>query len=86
VLLGFVVGLGHSALRAGLFVHCECPRVRCVACAGALNTPSPLAGLALLEGLVVGYHRPSMNSSCLGWAPKDKQGAGQHDVWEDDAL
>jgi hypothetical protein len=37
VLLGFVVGFGYSVLRAGLSVHCECPRVRCVACAGAFN-------------------------------------------------
>jgi hypothetical protein len=48
VLLGFVVGFGYSALQAGLSVRCECPRVRYVARAGAFNTPSPLAGLALL--------------------------------------
>jgi hypothetical protein len=37
-LLGFVVGFGYSALRAGLLVRCECPRVRGVACAGASNS------------------------------------------------
>jgi hypothetical protein len=38
VLLGFVVGFGYSALRAGLSVCCECPRVRCVGRAGAFNS------------------------------------------------
>jgi hypothetical protein len=38
VLLGFVVGFGYSALRAGLSVRCECLRVRCVARAGAFNS------------------------------------------------
>jgi hypothetical protein len=37
VLLGFVVGFGYSALRAGLSVRCECPRVRCVARERAFN-------------------------------------------------
>jgi hypothetical protein len=73
VLLGCVIGFGYSALLAGLSVRCECPRVRCVACVGAFNTPSPLAGLALLGAC--GGISSSMNSSCLGWAPKDKQGA-----------